>query len=166
MAIILLKWVMVSLLTFSNASGHPYFVSVVELKNNREAQLLELTCRLFTNDLEGALKNEGFLQTNLTHPTNRKEAEMRLYSYVFRNLSIRVNSKAMNFGFLGYEIKDDAVNVYLQLPFTGRLHNVRFISTLLYREHPEQAGIFHVMEGQKRESRRIVNPDSVVNVWF
>jgi len=144
---------------------HPYYVSVVELKNNRAEHLLELTCRLFTDDFEDALKNDGS-HINLTNPGNRDTAEARVNFYVNKHLEVQVNGKAVKFSFLGYEIKEDAVNVYMQLPFTGSLREVYFNSTLLYREHPEQAGIFHVVEGSKRESRKLVNPDSVLRIKF
>lgn len=162
---ILYKWLIFSFLLLVNIS-HPYYVSVVEMRNNPQAQRLELTCRMFTDDLEEGLKNEGFPRTFLTHPANKTVAAERVFSYLNHHLKVGINGQQVNFSPLGYEVKEDAVNAYLQVPFNGSLKKVEFNSTILYREHPEQTGIFHVLEGEKRESRRLVNPDSLLLIRF
>ncbi|MBS1927478.1 MAG: hypothetical protein IT254_02795 [Chitinophagaceae bacterium] len=166
MAAIFYKWLIISFFSLGMSGSHPYYVSVVEMRNSPGEHLLELTCRMFTDDLEGALKKEVRKPIFLIHPSNKEEASLQVGVYLGKHLKISINGRPQLFNYLGYEIKEDAVNAYLQLPFSGSLNEVRFTSTILYREHPEQTGIFHVVNGETRKSLRIVNPDSLALFRF
>lgn len=167
MATILFKWLISALLMLNTSNHlHPYYVSVVELRNNRNNKMIELTCRFFTDDFESALKNEGFPSIDLIHPSNRHAADQYIFSYITNHLKISVNGRVCSFEYVGYEVKEDAVNSYLQFPFSGQFQQVQVTSDLLYREHPEQSGIYHFVEGKKRESRRLINPDRNLDVRF
>lgn len=166
MATILYKWLLVWLFLGSGSYKHPYYVSVVEIKNNRTEKIAELTCRLFTDDLEKALKNEGSGSLDLTHPQNKADAEKALFNYIKKHLAFTLNKQNTTVEYVGYEIKEEAVNIYLQVPFDANFQQIHLTSDLLYREHAEQSGIFHFIDGDKKESRRLINPQKEIDINF
>lgn len=166
MATILYKWLLLSFFFSSGLNNHPYYVSVVELRNNSSGKMAEITCRLFTDDLEKALKNDGAGKIDLMHPVDKSDAEKKIFSYLKKHFSVSINQQKRVFDFVGYEIKEEAVNVYLEFPFNGKFQNIHLTSDLLYREHAEQSGIFHFIDGDKKESRRIINPQNELDVVF
>ena len=51
MASILYKWLLLFLLHSSSSSPHPIFVSVTEIEHNAAAKSLEISCKVFTEDM-------------------------------------------------------------------------------------------------------------------
>jgi hypothetical protein len=146
--------------------SHPYYVSVVELKNNRAEKIVELTCRLFTDDMETALKHEGSGPIDLTHPSDKSDIDKKLFTYLKKHLAVSINNQKPGFEYVGYEIREEAVNIYIQIAFDGKFQTIRLSSDLLYREHPEQTGIYHFIDGEKKESRRLINPQKDLDIKF
>src|SRR5439155_6176302 len=75
-------------LLFTLSSFHPYYVSVTEIKYKEEEKTLEVSCRMFTDNLENTLRKLHKKQIDILHPKDKKEVGKLLSEYVTKHLQI------------------------------------------------------------------------------
>ena len=66
--------VLASLFLFAG-KPHPFYLSITEMKYNDKSKSLEISCKMFTGDLEDALKKTTNKSVDLIHPKNKPETE-------------------------------------------------------------------------------------------
>jgi hypothetical protein len=153
----LLLWIHTSLLWLL----HPFYMSVtqIEMFANKPMQV---TCRIFTDDLEAALKSDFKKSIDLTHPTNINLADSCLKLYINNKLLIKTDNVLMPLTYLGYEITDDATTIYLE-SYAGFKRNVWVKNTILLNRLKEQLNIVHVVQNGKTLSNKCNTDTQVVS---
>ncbi|MBP1653258.1 MAG: hypothetical protein H6Q26_3415, partial [Bacteroidetes bacterium] len=68
MGLILYKWLLGSFFAF-----HPFYVSVTEIEHVKTKNEVQVSCRIFADDLENVLKKESKLPLDIIHPTNKAQ---------------------------------------------------------------------------------------------
>ena len=131
MASILFKWLMVSsLLNFNTSSNspiqseaegrgsggsHPIFVSVTEIEHNSKEKTLEISCKIFTDDFEKALRATYKTYVDLLKPKDKNAMNKLVADYVQKHLLIKVDGKTVALQFLGYEQDEEGIVSYYQV---------------------------------------------------
>ena len=86
MASILFKWLLIGGLVFNpSTTNHPIYVSVTEIEHNAKEKTLEISCKIFTDDFEKALKATYKTYVDLLKPKNIIEAanvKMKVSSFI------------------------------------------------------------------------------------
>ena len=98
---------------FSSISEHKYYVST-SLFNFTEDNSLEVTLRIFKDDLSVAISNKYLIDN-----TNDLNLENKIYinkieSYFNSKLNILINNKKIELQLLGLESKNDMYVCYLE----------------------------------------------------
>ena len=145
----------------SGPSLHPYYVSVTELEWNEKEKEVQVSCKLFTDDFEEALKQGGPAADLVKGSQASNKA--RIEAYLKKNLLLRINKKAVSFTLAGFENDQEATWCYLQADFTDKPAEIEITNHLLYEVKKEQVNIVHCKSGDQRKSFRLVNPDSQIN---
>ncbi|HWY36596.1 MAG TPA: DUF6702 family protein, partial [Nitrosopumilaceae archaeon] len=143
------------LLTVIFAFVHPYYMSVTEIKHNATKKTLEVSCRMFTDNLEEALKKINKKQVDILHPKSKEEVEKLLSEYISGHLIIRVNGVIINFRFIGYEKEEEATWCYLEAQNIDELKKISVEDGLLYDYLPEQINMLHLIVNDKRQSSKV-----------
>lgn len=146
----------------SSKTAHPYFVSVTEIRSDSKQQTLNISCRMFTDDLQDALYKKYQFKTELSKKDG--QADAFLQRYITERLQIQVAGKPVSFQLIGYEIEEEATWCYLEaasFPGTGpvEIHN-----RLLYDYLPEQTNLVHYYRDGQRSSYKLVNPDATAKM--
>lgn len=139
---------------------HPYYLSVTELKHNAAEKSMAVSCKMFTNDLEDAIKKSSGKAVDLLNPKDKKEVDKGLADYIRKRLSITLDGKICNLKYIGYEKEEDCIWTYLEIDKIEKPKNVKIQNTLLYDYLSEQINIVHVEVGNYKESRKVSRPDS------
>ena len=129
---------MLQILTFLLALLHPYYVSVTEIKHNAKSQSLEVSCRLFSDDLEVALNKMAQGKVDILNPKNTNQNNELIARYVPQHLKITVNGKPLVLKFIGYEQESEATWCYFEVAGVRSAKNIGVSNDLLYAEHEEQ----------------------------
>ena len=135
-----------------NGRSHPLHLSISELFYNSTEKSLEISVRLFTDDLELNLEAQGVPPLKIGSPWEHKETDQYLEKYLQQHFAIKLNGSSVSLNFLGKEVEDDVTWVYLEgleLPAPQR---VQVLNTLLNAELPQQRNIVHVRRGKTTES--------------
>ena len=93
---------------------HPFYVSVTEIRHNAAQKELEVSCRIFADDLENALKAQYKTSFDIMHPADRKAVDGLITDYLSKHLRITVNGKPVALRYLGYQIEEEAAWCFLE----------------------------------------------------
>ena len=88
MVSLLFKWLMVGGLLFNSTatSHHPIFVSVTEIEHNAKDKTLEISCKIFTDDFEKALRETYKTYVDLLQPKDKTAMNKLVSDYVQKHL--------------------------------------------------------------------------------
>src|SRR5690606_266232 len=124
---------------------HPFYVSITAVDYNKEAQRMEISCRIFYDDLEIALKAAGNASAvDLINPVNRSETDTLIAHYLRRHLALSVNGHPQKLRYLGYEIEDDVAWCYLEAVGVTAVQRIAIDNRVLLDQFANQSNILHV----------------------
>jgi ribosomal protein L23 len=149
-----------------NLHKHPFYVSVTQIEENTKESILEVSCRIFTDDFEKTLRMHYTNHIDLLNPPDKAKMNQLINDYITKHLSISIDEKRHPLQFVGYEKNEEAVECYFQVNNISVKKNISVFNNLLFEYKPEQINIVHVTVKGKRKSRQLINPDAKVNFEF
>ena len=151
------------LFIFSGATRHPIYVSVTEIEHNAKENTLEISCKIFTGDLEAVLRKNNKIKIDLLAPTDKKAMEVLVNNYIQQHLKITVNEKPVLLSFVGYEQNEETIQSYFQVDEIKKIKSMEITDNILYEYKSEQISIIHVIVDGKRKSTKLNNPEDRFN---
>lgn len=145
---------------------HPFFVSVTEIKQNPANHSIEISCRMFSDDLEKALEKQYHVQLDIVKPADKTQINKLINDYVKKHLVIRADGKTLNLNYVGYEVQEDGTWSYFEVKGIDQIKQVNVHNDLLYEQHAEQINMMHVIVGSQRKSTKVDNPDADASFIF
>lgn len=143
------------LLIFWLAALHPVHVSVTDIVYVPEDRELEITLRIFTDDLEEAVRkfiNEPGL--DLLQPGRGRSADGLISAYVFKHFDILLDGRKQSLRFLGFESDADAVICYILAENVKRWRTMHITNRILFETFDDQSNLVHVtVQGKVRSLR-------------
>lgn len=154
MGLLLCKW----LLPVWVHVFHPFYMSVTEMRHNPQRKTLEVSCRIFTDDLEKALEKYNHTTLDIIQPKNRPAVDSMIARYIGQHLQIKADGKALQLKYLGYKIEEEAAWCFLEAGSLPAVHQINLQNDILYAEHEGQSHMLHAIVNDKRQSTKIDNP--------
>jgi hypothetical protein len=145
---------------------HPFYVSVTEIDHNAKTQTVEVSCRMFYDDLEHALEKEYKKPLDIVKPADKALLNKLLNDYVKKHLSIRVDGKPLALTYVGYEIQEDGAWTYFEVKGIPNVKKIEVHDELLNAQHEEQINMLHVTVGGQRKSTKLDNPETEASFNF
>ena len=139
---------------------HPFYVSVTEINHNAKTQAIEVSCRMFYDDLEKELNTVNHTHINIVKPTDKVQVNKLIADYVKKHLVIKADGKPLNLGYVGYEIQEDGAWCYFEAKGVPMVKDIAVHDELLYQLHPEQINMIHTTVNANRKSKKLDNPDA------
>jgi hypothetical protein len=153
--------VLVSLFLFSGRP-HPFYLSVTDIKYNEKNKSLEVACKMFTNDLEGALKKTTGKKVDVVNPKDKAEVEKILFDYINKHLSINLNGKLKTLKYIGYEKEEDVIWTYMEIEKCERPKQISVTTSLLYDFLKDQINLVSLEIAGNKQSSKVSNPDKEI----
>ena len=147
---LLFSWLF--LLTAAFPCAHPFKASVSEINYNAETGSLEITLKLFTDDLEGCITVRTGELLYLDTGNELPSAVRSINDYVQSGMRIMLNGKPVTLEFLGKEQEPGVTWCYLEsgeVTYPSELTVYNSIMTELY---PTQSNIVHIQVEKQRKS--------------
>lgn len=139
---------------------HPFYVSVTEVNHNNKTNSLEISTKIFFNDLEAALEKEHKTQLDILKPGERGRLDPLINEYLQKHLQLLVNGKPVKLKYLGFEIEQEAAWCYLEVLQVNQVKQIHIRNDVLFAEHDTQANMIHITVKGKRQSTKLENPES------
>jgi hypothetical protein len=140
-------------ITIANAHEiHKFYVSIFLVENNTKRKELEITSRIFIDDLEKALEQKFNIKAKIGTKNQIANLEKYVVAYLNHSISISANSNIENIKLLGYELENDVLVAYLVAPYTSDIKSITIKNTLLTEIYSEQQNIMHFTINAKKSS--------------
>lgn len=162
MANILVQWLVTGVL----AALHPFFVSVLDINHNKKEDNLEISIRVFADDMERVLQKYTSKKIDLPNPSDKTFLESQISSYISQKVQLKVNGQPAAMKYLGYEIQKESAWIYLEVPATKTLNTLDIICKLLYDLETSQTNLVHAKSGSEERNYKLDNPNNAVSFRF
>lgn len=140
--------------------NHPFYVSVIEAEYKAAQKELEVSCKIYPDDLEATLKQFVKHPIDLS-AENKTENNKIIESYFKKHLGFKINGITKPFQFLGYENDKEATWIYLSIPALTNVKSVEVSTDMMYEYKEEQTNIVHITINGKRKSFKLNSPNKV-----
>ena len=134
-------------------SCHEYHSSIAEIRYIANKQVIQVTLRLFNDDLEAGMKKHLGLKTILLD--NTKKYEQAISEYAFANFQIQNAKKLLVKGtYIGKEQKDEYMTVYMEFPAKGFSSKWQVRNLILTEVYNDQNNIVNFFQGDASRSAK------------
>ena len=148
------QWLSISLI----ALLHPFYVSVIDINHNTKEETVELSIRIFTQDLEETLQKYSAAKIDMVHPANKAVLDKQINDYIKQKLQLKMNGQTVTMQYVGYEIQLESVWIYFEVPKIKQLKKLDVNCTILYDFQNIQSNIFHVKANGTEKSYKLDYP--------
>lgn len=145
---------------------HPFHVSVCEVDYNENKKTLQITQKIFIDDLEKGIHNTYNNNIDITLSENKDELNRLLKHYYSKNLTIVVNEKEMQYNYLGFEFEEDALWCYLEIEKVKKVKSLKITNTILFDIFDDQSTILHIQNEDDIKSFRLTNDEKTATLAF
>lgn len=143
-------WIFVlSFLLFSFSEIHKYFHSYTDFQINTKTGNAEAVIELFWHDLELSLSK----QYHQSISVKDDDFSSLLQQYLSSHFQLKgKDQKVISFSFVGYEIKRDEIEIYLEYKQLNDFSGFYLMNSLLLDEFPEQVNQVMVKHKGKKST--------------
>lgn len=155
------------LFVFVTWLAHPFHVSVCDIEYNSKTSSLEISQRVFLDDLEEALRRKsGWTTLDVMKPSDKKRFDALVKEYVMESLSLSVNNAKATTSYLGHEVESDALWCYLEVTGVNNLNSITVGNTILIESFPDQVNLVHIKKDGKIRSLKLYENNVTGSVTY
>jgi hypothetical protein len=138
---------------------HPYHISVCDIEHDSEGRSLQVSQRVFLDDLEEVLNERFNVRIDVTNPQNPAYRDSLIQLYLFENIDIKVDGKNKKRSYLGNEIEEDGMWCYIEYFGVKKITTLEITNTVFFSKFDDQANIIHVKYEGKTKSLKLDRAD-------
>lgn len=151
---------------FISSFFHPFFVSVIDMKHNVKDKTIEISAKIFVDDLEAVLKKNYNTIIDLSTSTSKPETNAVVAKYLQSKLQLTINDKRQTIKYIGYEVQKESVWIYAEVDDVATIKKMNINCNLLYDYQDKQMNIFNVKANGSEKNYKLDYPKSSVEfVW-
>lgn len=147
-------------------SVHPLYIAVTEINLNSSDKTLEVSCKLFADDLEQVLEKNNHIQLDIASGKDKATLDKCIPAYVKNHLAIAVDNKPVMLSYIGFEKEKESAYCYFQAENVSSVKKIDISNSLLYDYTTRQINIIHVTVNGKRQSTKLDCPDKEAGFNF
>ena len=95
-------------------AAHPYHISVCDIVHKSDQKTLQVSQRVFLDDLEETLNERFNIMVDVTNPKDPGYRDSLIQVYLFENINITVDGKTKKRNYIGNEIEEDGMWCYIE----------------------------------------------------
>jgi len=122
-------------------TAHKYYISLIKVEYKTEKQSVQITMRIFIDDLQDTLNKTYTKNFELGVPDEDKDINTLIINYIKDNFTVKINSQNISYQFLGKEYEKDVIFLYLEIKNVESIQNIEIQNSMLMRIFPEQKNI-------------------------
>ncbi|MEO9869011.1 DUF6702 family protein [Ekhidna sp.] len=153
---------MISLaLIFFQSLLHPFHVSVSDIKYKEDKKALQISTRIFLDDLELALQTySGNEKLDIAKAEDWNFVKENLKPYILERLKLwDEKGEAYELNYIGAEIEDDVMWCYIEIEKVKKLKQVKVSNTILHEVWGDQENLVHFRAFDDVQSARLYKGD-------
>lgn len=151
---------LIALIILTSGTPHQFYVSLTEIKIKEATGKIEVSMRIFPDDLDMAIKAITGSNPQLATELEDENGDIWIAGYMEKNFSISLNGKEIDMHFIGKEPEADAIWCYLEGSFNEIPEKIVVKNSILTEIFSDQKNIVQVY--YKRYNKGILlNSDKI-----
>lgn len=135
---------------------HPFHVSVMDAEHNTESRTIQVSHRLFLDDLEDGLKDfHGLDYVDTIEPEDEKYLDSLISKYLESKVFFVIDGEEKAFKYFGSELEGDARWCYYEVEEVSDLKQVEITNVALMDVFDDQQNIIHLKAKGKIQSYKL-----------
>lgn len=122
---------------------HKFYVSITQIDYNAKKKQIQISTRFFIDDVEKALENKYQEKIYIDTKTTTEAQKQLLENYIKNNYTLFVNGKNQTINYLGFEIENDILIVYLTVNNIKKIKKLDIKINTLFEILNSQQHIVH-----------------------
>lgn len=150
------------LLLVINLWIHPFHVSVSDIKYKEEKKVIQISSRIFVDDLEQALQvYSGNDKLDITEKPNWGIVNDLLKKYLLERIHLwDEKNKMYELHYIGAEIESDVMWCYLEVEKVKKIKSVKIQNSVLHEVWDDQENLIHFRAFDRVKSTRLYKEDN------
>ena len=146
---------------FFSISIHPFHVSVCEVYYNEKTHSLEISMKIFTDDLELSIQKEGNNEFSLIDANPEKVEKSTIASYLIDKFEIGINGKKIDLDFIGFEFDGNATLCYFEARKIRRIDKIEINNSIITEVFDDQINLTHFQYKEEMKSVKATKGNTV-----
>jgi len=128
-----IKYVLFSLflLSLTSFSIHKFYVSIYQINYATDKKMIQITSRIFIDDMNKALENKYSKKTHLGEENETIEDVALMNKYLVDNFTIKVNGENKTYKFISKEIENNVIIGYYSIRNIPKINSLEVQNTVL-----------------------------------
>ena len=137
---------------FAFVAIHKYYISVTQIDYLQNKQSVQITTRIFIDDLEKLLRERYDETITLTGKNEPSTADLYIERYLTEKIKIKINNKEANLSFIGKEYDVDLVKCYLEIEGVKKIESLEISNEVLFDLFSDQQNIIKTKINSQQKS--------------
>ena len=138
-------------LTLSSFGIHKFYVSIYQINYASEKKMLQITSRLFVDDVNTVLYKKYGKKTNLGEKNESQEDISLMKKYILDNFSLKVNGELKPINYLSKEMEGNVIICYYNIKEISKIKSLEVKNSALIELNSEQQNIIQsTIYGEKQ----------------
>jgi len=120
---------------------HKYYISLTKVEYKKESKSMQVTIRVFIDDLQEALNSSGDEKIELALSNESNENDTIINSYLIDKFNLKINNAEKTYTYLGKEYEEDVVYIYLEFNNIENINSIEVQNNILMEIFPTQKNI-------------------------
>nr|WP_314838229.1 DUF6702 family protein [uncultured Flavobacterium sp.] len=133
----------VLILSMSSFAAHKFYVALFQVNYVSEKKMIQITARIFVDDLNNALEKKHNRKINLGSEMETAEDVLLLKKYLNEKCIIKVDGQTKVINFVSKEMEGDVLICYLSIKEIKKIKALDIYNAVLTQNNAEQQNIMH-----------------------
>lgn len=138
-------------------SAHRFYTAIFQINFVPQKKLVQITTRIFADDLNDALKNQNRKTTFLGTEKETPEDVALMKKYLTEKFKFAINGKTYPINYLSMELEDNVVICYYSIKDIAKINSFEVENSVLIEIHPEQQNIIQFNDNGNKMSLLLSN---------
>ena len=130
-------------LTLTSFNVHKFYVALYQVNYAPEKKMLQITARIFVDDLNSAVGKKYSKKINLGSENETIEDVNLLKKYFTEKFYLKVNGQTKPLQFLSKEMEGDVLICYFNLREIPKINSLEIFNSVITEGNSEQQNIMH-----------------------
>lgn len=133
----------IALMLFSAFAAHKFYVSIYQINFAEDKKMLQITSRIFVDDLNKVLTDKYKTKVNFGEPSESTRDLELLKKYVAERFLIKINGKSKTINLANKEMEGNVLVCYYNVKDVTKIKQLDIDNSMLLELNDEQQNIVH-----------------------
>jgi hypothetical protein len=136
---------------------HPVHVSVTEINYSEKDKALQITSRIFIDDLELSIQKQLNQESlDILQPKNGMTTDQLVSKYLEKHFLVKIDGKPAKIKYIAHETEDAAIICYLEIENVKKLKALEVTDDVIQETHSDQSNLVHITYKGPVKSYRLI----------